>query len=192
MLKNHKIFYFIILLQAGVLAQQGDSLVMDYNYVNSIPQNADLYLNNELIGKTPMHFRWDTAAETKVIKIKLSGYADFVYTPVEGEKYVNKTFKLIPYSGIRIKDIVFKDKSYSFRKRLKLVPIAISAAITAGSAIMAYYFKSKAIDKSEQYDITGDQALLDQKKKYDVIGGVSLAVFQIGLSALIYYHFIDN
>ncbi|HEY3250566.1 MAG TPA: PEGA domain-containing protein [Ignavibacteria bacterium] len=175
------------------LAQSEDSLIIDYNYINSIPQNADIYLNNEFIGKTPMHFRWGMAQQSRVIKIKLEGYADMVYTPSENEEYVNKTFKLVSLTGRSIKkETVFKDKSFSFQKRLKIVPIIISTAITVTSAIMAYYFKSLAIDKNEEFESSGDPALLDQKKKYDVIGGVSLAVFQIGLGALLYYHFIDN
>ena len=57
---------------------------------------------------------------------------------------------------------------------------------------MAYYFKSLAVQKKDDYDMTGDPGILDKKKKYDIIGGVSLAVFQAGLFSLIYFHFIDN
>jgi hypothetical protein len=143
-LRNHKILFILIFASIGIFAQQEDSLVIDYNYVNSIPQNADLYLNDELVGKTPMHFRWDTAAQTKVIKIKLRGYTDMVYSPAESE---NMLIKLLADTtiGIVYKEIVHKDKSF-FSKRLKIVLIVLSSIITA-PAIMAYYFKSKAIDK---------------------------------------------
>jgi len=191
----YKVIYIIIIfsfLTLKAFSQQEDSLVINYNYVNSIPQNAELYLNDELIGYTPMHFKWDLSGSKKVIKVKLGGYADMVYTSPEDEQYINKTFKLISLTGNKSREIVSKDKSYSFQKRINIIPIAISSVITVGSAIMAYYFKSKAIEKSDEYEVTGDPALLDKKKQYDVIGGISLAVFQIGLSALIYYHFIDN
>jgi PEGA domain len=168
-----------------VYSQAGDSLVIKYNYINSVPQDADLYLNDEQIGKTPMHFMWDTSYEKNVIKIKMKGYSDIVYIPSNEEKYVNKTFKLVPLSGNVSEEIVFKNKSSSFQNPLKLTPIIISSVVTAGSAILAYYFKSEAIE----YTVLGD---IDKKKHYDLLGGISLIVFQVGLCTLIYFFFIDN
>ena len=181
----------LIFLPILTLSQQTDSLKIDYNYINSIPQNADLFLNDIYIGQTPMHFIWDAKREGRKITIKMNGYADFVYTPSTDNFIVNKTFKLIPDNINFANEIVFKDKSSSFNKPIKIVPMAIITVITAGSAIMAYFFKSLAIDKKEEYELTGDPALLDKKKKYDLIGGISLAVLQIGLGTLIYFHFIE-
>jgi hypothetical protein len=121
----------------------------------------------------------------------LEGYAMFEYT-LSNEEHINKTFKLVPLSGFKEKETVFREKSYSFQKPLKIVPVIISSAVTAASAIMAYYFKSLAIDKNDEFNQTGDLTLLDKKKKYDLIGGISLAAFQVGLCTLIYYHFIDD
>ena len=139
-----------------------------------------------------MHFKWDTLRQERKIIIKLNGYTDLSFTPPEGENTINKTFKLIPLNKNLRNEIVYKNGSSSFVKPVKIVPLVITSLLTAGSAVMAYYFKSLAIDRGEEFDFTGDPALLDEKKKYDLIGGISLAVFQLGLGAFVYFHFIDN
>lgn len=190
-LLNKYIITLIILFPVLVFSQETDSLRIDYNYINSVPQNADLFLNDIYIGQTPMHFMWDAKQEGRKITVKLTGYAAFEYIPFTEEIIVNKTFKLIPNNINYIKEIVFKDKSSSFNKPINIIPMALTTAIAAGSAILAYYYKSLAITTMEEYDLTGDPALLDKKKKYDLIGGISLAVLQIGLGTLIYFHFIE-
>lgn len=175
-----------------IVSQQADSLQIDYNFINSIPQNADIFINDIYTGQTPMHFKWDTASmDNREVTLKLKGYIDFVTVFSVSDSTVNKTFKLIPFNKNYEKQTVFKNKSISFSKPLKILPMALTTVITAGSAVMAFYFKSLAIDKKEEYGITGDPALLDKKKKYDLIGGISLAVLQLGLGALIYFHFIE-
>jgi hypothetical protein len=46
-------------------------------------------------------------------------------------------------------------------------------------------------DKYDEYQNTGDASLLDKKRKYDIISGISLAVFQIGLAGLVYFLIIE-
>jgi hypothetical protein len=178
----------LLVIASSSIAQQEDSLTIEYNYINTIPQNAQIFINGEFAGNSPLFFKY---SPIRNISIKLDGYAQIDYTPEAGENLLHKTFKMVPLTGVKEKEIVMKEKSFAFQKQIKIIPLIISSSVTAVSAIMAYYFKSLAIQKNDDYIITGDPALLDKKKKYDVIGGVSLAVFQAGLCALIYYHFID-
>lgn len=190
-----KLLAVILILLSGLrysAAQDNDSLVIRYNYINTIPQNANIYLNGNLIGQSPLYFVIDSAVVNREFLISLDGYADYEYTPDETDELINKTFTLISLKGYVKKDIVLKDKSFAFEKPFKIVPVIISSAVTVSSAIVAYYFKSLAIQKGDDFELTGDPALLDKKKKYDVISGISLAVFQAGLFSLIYFHFIDN
>lgn len=175
-----------------IISQQTDSLQIDYNYINSVPQNADVYINGILTGQTPLHFKWDTLSSKRKISLRLKGYTDFSFEPKEGENTINKTISLIPINKNLLNETVYKNGSSSFVKPVKIFPLVITSVVTAGSAVLAYYFKSLAIDKGEEFEFTGDPALLDKKKKYDLIGGISLAVFQLGLGAFIYFHFIDN
>ena len=173
-----------------VYGQQADTFKINYSYINSIPQNAEVYLNDVLIGITPVHYIIDSNIAEKKISINLKGYADYVYTT--DVNIINETFKLVPLKTGITSDIVHKNGTVAFPKKLKLVPIILSSAVTLVSAVLAYYYKSLAIDKNDEFTATGNPALLDKKKKYDMIGGISLAVFQVGFSALLYFHFIDN
>jgi hypothetical protein len=189
---NKYLFILYWIFPVLIFSQESDSLRIDYNYINSIPQNADLYINGIFAGQTPFHFKTDTTAALLNITIKLYGYADISYIPGKDEKKINKTFKMIPViKGIK-NETVQKDISTSFKNPVKILPMFISSVITAGSAALAYYYKSLSIEKNDEYEQTGDPAALENKKKYDVIGGVSLIVFQLAFAALIYFHFMNN
>lgn len=180
----------ILVFPAAGFAQLSDSLRIDYNYINSIPQNAEVFVNNEKIGNTPLFFTWKDSAFPKEVKLKMKGYAEFVES-VTDPGLLNKTFMLIPMTGYGKIDLVKEDKQTYFNNPRKIVPIVISSLVAIGAGISAYYFKSLAVDNRDAYDLTGDPAALDRKKKYDILSGVSLIVFQLGFSAAIYYLFIN-
>ena len=167
-----------------------DSLKIDYNYINSVPQNAEVYINNRLIGNTPLHFKWGDSLFPKQMKIKLKGFADY-FESINDYILINKTINLIPVKGSVKLNLVKEDKSTYFDEPRKVIPIVISSLVTAGAGLSAYYFKSLAIENRDFYEDFGDQSALDRKKKYDVISGVSLAVFQLGLGVLVYFLLID-
>jgi hypothetical protein len=192
---KRKINIVFILLSAlclqPVFSQLSDSLRIDYNYINSVPQNAEVYLDDELAGHTPLFFTWSDSVFPKILKIKMKGYADYVETASD-VSLINKTYNLVPLKGSRNPNPVKEDKATYFNKPRKVIPIVISSIAALGAGASAYYFKSLAIENRDYFDETGDPAALDRKKKYDVISGVSIAVFQLGVGALIYFLFIDN
>lgn len=83
------------------------------------------------------------------------------------------------------------NKETYFKTPRKFLPIAVSSFLTAGSGIMSFYFKQLANDKYDEYQLTGDASLLDKKRKYDIISGISLVVFQVALAGLIYFLIIE-
>ena len=177
-------------LAASVVAQSADSLRLDYNYINSVPQNAQIYLNDEFIGNTPFFFNLGDSVFPKQVKLILKGYADVV-EDVDNPARISKLYTMIPLKGTRKSVSVSEDKQLYFENPRKLFPIVISSLFTLGAGVSAYYFKSLAIDNREEHNITGDPAALDRKKKYDLLGGISIVVFQAGLGALIYFLLID-
>lgn len=174
----------------SVSAQSADSLRLDYNCINSAPQNAEVYIDDDLIGNTPLYFIWGDSAFPKQIKLSLKGYADFIEQVVNPAQ-MKKTYTLIPFKGTVTKSQVRENKNLYFDKPRKIIPIIASSlfALTAGAS--AYHFKSLAIDNRVIYELTGDQEALDNEKKYDLISGISVIVFQAGLVALIYFLLID-
>ncbi len=190
--KNNIFIALFILLSSQVFyAQLNDSLRINYNYINSTPQNAEVYINDEYIGATPKFFMWGDSVFPKQLRIKLNNYADYTET-IYDASLMNKTYALVPLTGSGKINLVKENKTTHFNKPRQVVPIVLSSLVTAGAGFAAYYFKSLAIENRDHYDIYGDTESMDRKKKYDIISGVSLAAFQLGLGALIYFLFIDN
>lgn len=188
-----RFYYIIIFLSLFVLsiqAQTRDSLTINYNYINSFPQNAAVYLNDSLAGYTPYRFLLeakDSSASYRIV-IKLKGYFDYSYTFKAGDMPVNQTFFLIPAGkSSKLSNPVMENQNSYFKTPRKVIPITISALLTAVSGISAYYFKDQANNKYDDYLNYGDPALLDKTRKYDVISGISLVLFQVGLAGLIYF-----
>jgi PEGA domain-containing protein len=173
-------------------AHPADSLAIPYNYINSIPQNAEVYYNDSLIGHTPFR-TYNRLTYPGLIKIKYKGYNDYTYALHVTDTLLNKTFYLVSSLNSRGygEELVTENKSSIFKKPRKILPIVAFSAASIGSAVSAYYFKRMANDKYDEYLQNGNQELLDKTKKYDLISGISLAVFQLGLVAVIYFLFID-
>ena len=170
-------------------AQVVDSLTIPYTIIDSDPQNADVYINDVDEGKTPYRILLKDESDLKVV-IKMHGYYD--YNLKVNKSLSPGTAKLVSKHGLTMKNSVTIDKIYLFNKPRKTIPIVITALLTAASGISAYYFKSKAIDQQDNYDIYGDPSVLDKKSKYDLISGVSIGVFQVSLAAFVYFLFSDN
>jgi len=153
-------------------------------------------LNDTLIGETPVRFFpsiIDTSGMNE-IKIRKDGYYDFVFSLDKTSFPINKTIYLTEKAGnlvsIQEKRGLANRETY-FKTPRKILPIAVSSILTAGSGIMSFYFKQLANDKYDEYQLTADASLLYKKRKYDIISGISLAVFQIGIAGLIYFLIIE-
>lgn len=185
-----KIIFLLLLITVIVKSQEADSSLTNYNLIDSNPQNAEVFINNEYYGKTPLYFNWKDSVLPKEISIKIGGNIVSSET-INDLNVIKRNYSLLRNTKSIIKNEVDENKVIFFNKKKKLVPIILSALLTAGSGFAAYYFKSLAYDNGKEYDISQDPAALDRKDKYDLFGGISIAVLQVGFGALIYYLFID-
>ncbi|MCC6866557.1 MAG: PEGA domain-containing protein [Ignavibacteria bacterium] len=181
------ILYFILISD---LYSQQDSLTLKYNFIDSYPQNAEIKLNGEFLGSTPFYFTWKDTIFPKQLKLNLPGFNE-INEDVLSNEIINKTYKLNPSGKYIVNNLVNENKGSYFKVKRKPLPIILSSLITAGSGFFAYYFKSLANENAKEYDISGDKTAIDRKKKYDLIGGISIAVMQVGFGALIYFLFIE-
>jgi len=197
--KNKKLIFkiiFLLCITASVIyAQNKDSLTIDYNYINSVPQNAGIYINDSLAGETPFRFinyAFDTSKGLE-ITIKLEGYIEYSLKITAEDLPLNKTIELVPVNKLSLKDnnLVRENNNDFFKSPRKIVPIVVTSVVTAGSGVLSYYFKKLANDRYDEYLATGSQKKFDQTKKYDLYSGLCLAAFQIGLAAFIYFLLID-
>jgi PEGA domain len=195
-MKFKKLIYVLSLfilfsLACTCYAQQNDSLVIPYTTIDSHPQNAEVFLNGENVGETPFRILLKDSTE-KQITLKKKGYFDFTFRISSAQGHEYKLISLVPSGGVRPLNLVQEDKPHLFNNPGKIIPIALSALITIGSGISAYYFKSLAIENNDAFFTYGDTQAIERKKKYDRISGVSLGVFQIGLAAFLYFCFNNN
>lgn len=195
---NTRKFIQILFLFTGLIyscslsAQVNDSLVLPYYLIDSSPQNAGVYIDGILFGETPQRVLLTDSTEKKVV-VKLKGYLEYSFNISHSDMPANKKITLIPSTGNNVKKtLVEENRGYYFSHPRKIIPITVSALITAASGISAYYFKSLAINNNDDYNIHHDPSSLDRKRKYDIISGVSLGVLEIGFSALLYYLLLDN
>ena len=194
--RNIKILAFLILIvpftgycQDSILVYP-DSVQIEYNFIDSSPQNASVFVNEEHIGNTPLFFVWKDSAFPKQLKISMKGFPEITET-IQNSKLLKMKYSLNPISGKMINEIVKEDKEPYFKTKRKVVPIVLSSIITAGSGIAAFYFKSQASENQKNYDIYGDPAELDKKRNNNLLGGISIAMLQAGFGALMYFLFLD-
>jgi hypothetical protein len=191
--RNNKILIFFLILFGTnwIFGQSNDSLRINYNYINSSPQNASVYIDGEHEGNTPLFFTWKDSIFPKQIKVTMMGYSDYTDVITNGA-LINKTYSLVPLKGTVKYNPVKEDKSTYFNKPRKVIPIVLSSILTVVGGVSAYYNKNKALDERDRYLLTGNPEALDKHKEYDVLAAVSLVVFQAGLGFLVYYLLIDN
>lgn len=200
MMKKNRlsVIFFLLLLLVMIsftFSQNKDSLTIDYNLINSVPQNADVYFNGSKAGSTPYRFIFspDDSVNGIDVVVKKKGYIDFSFRINKADLPLSKTVALISSArNTSIKDnLVIEKKNSLFKSKRKIVPIVISSVFAGTGAALGFLFKSKANDYYDQYVFTGDRTKLDETKKYDLLSGISLAAFQVGFTSLIYFLLID-
>jgi len=187
----NKIILVIVLFSASILfSQQNELPEIIYNYINTSPQNAAVYLNGSYIGSSPCRFAnniIDTTGKNEII-IKLSGYHDFNFEFGFADVPLNKSFSLVPKNSmVDDKQVVLKNQLQLFNTRRDFIPVTISAILTAGSAIISFYFKRMANERYDEYLFTGDPNTLSKTQKYDVYSGIGLCAFEVSFVSLLYY-----
>jgi hypothetical protein len=195
MMRLSNLFLLIVLFPiSNSCSQEVDYLHISYNYINTIPQNAVVYLNNDYIGSTPVRFLNNLvdSTRTNVIKIKLKDYHEYTLTFIKTDLPLNKNIALVPVNKIvNSNDIVLKNQSNIFRKPRKIIPVALSSIVSGGAAVFSFYFKRLANDRYDEYINMGNRSKLDLTKKYDLYSGIGLGIFQVAFVSLLYFLLIE-
>jgi len=187
----NKIIFAVILFSFSVVrTQQIELPEIIYNYINTSPQNAAVYLNGNYIGSSPCRFAnniIDTMDKNEIM-IKLNGYHDFNFEFGFADIPLNKSISLVPKNSlIHDNPVVLKNRLQLFNTRREIVPVAISGILTAGSAILSFYFKRMANERYDEYLFTGDPNTLKKTQKYDLYSGIGLGAFEVSFVSLLYF-----
>ena len=148
------------------------TLTFNFNdeiYLQSNPQDAAVFRNDSLIGYTPLHI----ANSFRSLQLIKPGYESKFISLKDYDR--DKPFTL---------DFIGKVKETSFYEQ-DLFKYLLAGIVVLGGTTA--YFKLKADNKFEEYELTGDQKLLDETERYDLISGITFAALQLNFGALIYF-----
>lgn len=161
------------------IAQCGVTKNLSYSFkqtvfLRTIPDNADVYSRDSLLGSTPMSLYRNVAR----VEIKKTNYKPVFMT--SGEIAQNPVVEL---------EFMGKKPSESFFKT-DMFKILLGTAVGLGTT--AVYYKMKANDTYDQYNLTKDGALLDRTNRYDLYSGIAFGALQVNFGALIYFFLVNE
>ncbi|QQS38166.1 MAG: PEGA domain-containing protein [Ignavibacteriales bacterium] len=141
--------------------------------IQSNPSNAEVLLNDTLIGYTPLRLK--------------EGYRNIL---LRKEGYESQTIGIsdvLPGTVYELDYIGMKDEKNFFQT--DLFKIMLGGIVVLGGT--SAYFKIKADEKFEDYEITGNGDSLKETRKYDLISGLLFGALQINFGFLIYHILIE-
>lgn len=141
--------------------------------LDSNPQNVYVKESDSLIGFTP--FLLENNNQT--LLLQKPGYADKIVSSQEISTGIKPELQ---FTG--------EIKGESFYKST-MFKVLIGTLLTLG-ATTAYY-KLEADKAFDHYQVTGDQAVLDQTNKYDLVSGVTFVAMQINFGLILYLFLTD-
>lgn len=151
---------------------------LEYNFRSELllrtePDDAYVYSGDSLIGHTPLFL------PTGLSKVKLTkpGYEN---NEVDLSSYKGNEKINLKFTGKEVQESFFKSTMFK----------VLLGGITALGAVTAY-FKIKADNRFDEYQLTGNKEMLDKTHTYDLISGISFAALQINFGLLIYYFLND-
>jgi len=155
-----------------------DSVIIPFKfgrekYLQTNPQDVAVFYGDSLIGYTPLYLS--------------SGYNSL---HLNKPGYKSKTISFYNFNSNQPVSLNFigETKGKSFYQKDLFKYLVAGIVVLGGTSA---YFKLKADNKFDAYKITGEQALLDQTHKYDLISGILFTALQINFGTLIYFLFID-
>lgn len=177
-----------------VTVATGDTIFLQVNFkksisVNSSPYGAEVFIENQFMGKTPFFVEIDEG-EKQTITLKKQSYQDttFSVNDTDFEKIhvqLNKATKS-PNMALNGGLEAAKRKSSKNKFLWTLGASALSGALTL-------YFRTKADDKYNRYRKTGNPEsfnnLYDDAKTLDKYAAVSYGTFQVSFVFSFYFFF---
>ncbi|MGE5430517.1 MAG: hypothetical protein ACM3QX_05545 [Syntrophomonadaceae bacterium] len=143
-------------------------------FLRTVPDNAEVYYRDSLLGSTPLSI-YKTIQQIEIKKTN--------YRPVflSGEELAKSPVIDLEFMGKRTPESFFKTNMFK---------VLLGTAVAFGSA--AVYFKIKANNTYDEYNLSRDSALLDRTNRYDLYSGIAFGALQVNFGALIYFFLVDE
>lgn len=137
-------------------------------YLDSSPQDAYVFEKDSLLGNTPL-FIGNYSNELKLTK---PGYEDKI---INKNQFIENNLVSLKFIGDK------KEKSFFYSTEFQI--LAGSALVLGG---LSAYYKLKADDAFDDYQFTGDKAMLDKTNDFDVVSGITFTALQINFGYILY------
>ena len=179
----------LILIYCPLKAQNNDSTANRYFYfINSNPFNAEVYYRDSLLGLTPVRFSTAQKLNGNIL-LKKKGYRDELFN-LDYYNFEKGAEIFIKSLTANEEKIVLKNNGTNFVKKRSPAGILASGIVAIATGTIAYTTKQKANDLYNQYIISRNQDDLNKVNRYDLYSGISLALMQVSVGALIYFLFL--
>jgi hypothetical protein len=146
-------------------------------YIQTEPEDAVVFRNDSLIGYTPLFI----ADDYRSLTLSKLGYEDKIISLNQISPNTSVNLNFMDGSSLNGEKESFFEKD--------LFKYLVGSIVVLGGTTA--YFKLKADDKFEEYQITGKRALIDEIDKYDLISGITFTALQINFGVLIYYFLVE-
>ncbi|HEX2868075.1 MAG TPA: hypothetical protein VHO03_13600 [Ignavibacteriales bacterium] len=143
-------------------------------FLRTVPDNAEVFYRDSLLGSTPISLYKSIPR----VEIKKTNYRPVFLTA--GEIAENPVVDL---------EFLGKRPSESFFKT-DLFKILLGTAVGLGTT--AVYYKMKANNAYDEYNLSKDGALLDRTNRYDLYSGIAFGALQVNFGALIYFFLVNE
>ena len=148
----------------------------DYHYqLESIPSGADVSIDGDNLGLTPLSLQRSTPFDSEVL-FALEGYTS-VRSSLKPDVWSRTVVKLELLDGHMANEF-----ELDLKPRKWINYVAATTSLVAG--ILAIHLRTKADNRFENYNETGDNALKERIKRLDVQSGISLGVMQVGIGVI--------
>ena len=169
---NAKTFYDTIVIS------DCENITRTYSFfseslLNTVPQDVYVFSADTLIGHTPLLL----PPNINNLVLKKEGYEEMNINLREYD--LNDRIELKPVF-IEHKDNFFESPLFFY----------MSGSLLVFGAVTAYY-KLEADEKYAEYQVTGEEALLEETHKLDTNSGIAFTALQINFGMLVYFFLTD-
>ncbi len=164
-------------------------VIFQHSYsINSRPFGATVFVQNEKAGETPTRILLQDQ-EVAEVGLQKVGYRDTTFTVGETDQ---RLFNIVLLPKPDLQPALGRDVA---KKTSKKLPFLATLGVSLAAGGLALYFRTKADDRFEQYQRTGDprefDRLFDDAKRFDKFAAASFGVFQVSF-ALSFFFFLKR
>jgi hypothetical protein len=176
-----------------LLVHSGDRLVRRYAIARAVslittPSDASVFLNDSLVGTTPLLLPEDSTFGHSIIMLRKEGFQAAVIHPLDARRGFLHLPLVAEWSANAQEKDLFEQWQGPTRSR---TGVYLSGATMVLAGIATAYLKIRADDRQDQYALTGDPSFLTQRQRFDRGAAATFLLTQISFGIFAYFLLSD-